>query len=45
MPEFIDKVAEAVATYTPSDPVEFERLRDVVGGCCLPLLLLPRYSC
>ncbi|CAB1100827.1 unnamed protein product [Ectocarpus sp. CCAP 1310/34] len=32
MPEFIDKVAEAVATYTPSDPVEFERLRDVVSS-------------
>ncbi|CAM9539720.1 unnamed protein product [Hapterophycus canaliculatus] len=30
MPEFIDKVSEAVATYTPSDSVEFERLRDVL---------------
>ncbi|CAM9815128.1 unnamed protein product, partial [Hapterophycus canaliculatus] len=30
MPEFIDKVSEAVATYTPSDPAEFERLRDVL---------------
>ncbi len=30
MPDFIEKVAEAVATYTPTDPVEFERLRDVV---------------
>ncbi|CAM9523358.1 unnamed protein product, partial [Ectocarpus sp. 12 AP-2014] len=30
MPDFIEKVAQAVATYTPSDPVEFERLRDVV---------------
>eukprot|EP00904_Undaria_pinnatifida_P012432 jgi/Undpi1/8319/HiC_scaffold_25.g10788.m1 len=30
MPDFINKVAEAVATFTPNDPVEFERLRDVV---------------
>lgn len=30
MPDFIEKVAGAVATYIPSDPVEFERLRDVV---------------
>eukprot|EP00752_Nemacystus_decipiens_P006180 g5577.t1 len=30
MPDFIEKVAGAVATYTPIDPVEFERLRDVV---------------
>ncbi|CAM9610251.1 unnamed protein product [Scytosiphon promiscuus] len=30
MPGFIDKVAEAVATHTPSDPAEFERLRDVL---------------
>ncbi|CAM9437472.1 unnamed protein product [Ectocarpus fasciculatus] len=34
MPEFIDTVAEAVATYTPSDPVEFERLRDVLRRRC-----------
>ncbi|CAN0120298.1 unnamed protein product [Ectocarpus sp. 6 AP-2014] len=34
MPEFIDKVAEAVATYSPSDPVEFERLRDVLRRRC-----------
>ncbi|CAM9421852.1 unnamed protein product, partial [Hapterophycus canaliculatus] len=31
MPEFIDKVSEAVANYTPSDAAEFERLRDVVS--------------
>lgn len=31
MPDLIEKVAEAAATYSPSDPVEFERLRDVVG--------------
>lgn len=31
MPALIDKVAEALATYTPSDDVEFERLKDVVG--------------
>lgn len=31
MPDLIDKVAEAAATYTPSDSVEFERLKDVVG--------------
>ncbi|CAN0276459.1 unnamed protein product, partial [Scytosiphon promiscuus] len=31
MPGLIDKVAKAVATYNPTDPVEFERLRDVVS--------------
>ncbi|CAM9553710.1 unnamed protein product [Scytosiphon promiscuus] len=30
MPDFIERVAEAVATHTPTDPVVFERLRDVV---------------
>ncbi|CAM9610322.1 unnamed protein product [Scytosiphon promiscuus] len=30
MPGLIDKVAKAVATYNPTDPVEFERLRDVL---------------
>lgn len=30
MPDFIEKVAQAVATHTPTDAVEFERLRDVV---------------
>lgn len=31
MPDFMNKVAEAVATHAPSDPAEFERLRDVVS--------------
>ena len=53
MPDFISKVAEAVATFTPSDPVEFERLRDVVGfytwvwhfwGCLLYTSPSPRDS-
>ncbi|CAM9761157.1 unnamed protein product [Pylaiella littoralis] len=30
MPNFIEKVAQAVATFIPTDAVEFERLRDVV---------------
>ncbi|CAM9877673.1 unnamed protein product [Pylaiella littoralis] len=34
MPDLIDKVAEAAATYTPSDSVEFERLKDVVRREC-----------
>lgn len=44
MPALIDKVAEAAATYTPSDPVEFERLKDVVGwavGCDMRVFFLP----
>lgn len=49
MPDFIDKVAEAVASYNPTDPVEFERLRDVVSflgfsTACLRLCLFPGSS-
>lgn len=31
MPDFIAKIAETVVTHTPTDSVEFERLRDLVG--------------
>lgn len=30
MPDFIARIAEAIATHSPEDPQEFERLRDVV---------------
>ena len=39
MPDFITKIAEALATHAPTDPVEFERLRDVVGFELVPLVV------